>query len=67
MTADDIEAAFTEACNSTLGTVAASRFDRRTFIRKMTRKLIAHFDTNGWPESKDEVMVYVREALDRYC
>lgn len=65
MTEADLRQAFITAFNTTLGT-SADPYSRLTVVNRLSRRLAAHFDVVGWPETEDEVSTYVRQALDKY-
>lgn len=66
LTEDDIRRLFTLEFNKVLGTTPW-QLERAGLIRRLARKLHAHFDAVGPPETQEEVLTYVRQAIDRYA
>jgi len=66
MTSDDLREMFALEFNKVLGTPPNARFERSHLLNMLTRKLAAHFDALGWPNSREEALVYVRQAVERY-
>lgn len=66
LTPDDLHALFALEFNKVLGTSHHARFERAPLLRKLTRKLSAHFDATGWPSTQEEALAYVRQAVERY-
>lgn len=65
-TQDDLQALFLREWIAVLGTTG-ERFARNTFLRSLARKLAAHFDLIGWPDTEEGVLIYVRQAIERYA
>lgn len=62
----NLEALFTREWTRQLGTTVGDGFHRLSFLRSLAGKLADHFDTIGWPDAEEDVIVYVRQAIERY-
>lgn len=49
-----------------LGTTVGNGYERRKFIRTSARRLKAHLDTIGWPETEEEIEPYITRTIERY-
>lgn len=65
--AKDLEAIFTREWSKVMGTTVGNGFHRKAFLRMLSDKLSNHFDLIGWPDSEEDVLVYVRQAIERYA
>ena len=66
LTEEALTQRFLTAFRRHVGTVTHDRFAQHSFARSLARKLIAHFNEVGWPETEEELLIYVREAIERY-
>ena len=65
--AKDLEAIFTREWGKVMGTTVGDGFHRLSFLRSLSNKLSRYFDVIGWPDSEEDVLVYVRQAIERYA
>lgn len=65
MTSADLRRIFATEFNKVLGTTPY-QLERAGMLNRLVRKLSAHFDVIGWPQTEEEVLPYVRQAIDRY-
>lgn len=64
--AKDLEAIFTREWIRVMGTTVGDGFHRLSFLRSLANKLSNYFEQIGWPDSEEDVLVYVRQAIERY-
>lgn len=66
LTRDDLPDMFAKHFAAQIGSCRFSRMERAPLIGFLTRKLTAHFEITGWPETEAEAETYVKEAINRY-
>ena len=66
-TQDDLQALFKREWIKVMGTSVGDGFARQSFLRSLARKLTAHFELIGWPETEEGALTYVRQAIERYA
>lgn len=63
----DLQAVFLREWVKVMGTSVSDGYARQAFLRTLARKLAAYFEVIGWPENEEGVLIYVRQAIERYA
>ena len=62
----DLERLFKNEWRKVMGTTVGDGYHLLKFLRTSARRLKAHFDISGWPETEGDILPYIHRTIERY-
>lgn len=63
---DYLESIFKAEWRKVMGTTVGDGYHLLKFLRSSARRLKAHFDIAGWPETDKDIIPYIHRTIERY-
>ena len=62
----ELERLFKAEWRKVMGTTVGDGYHLLKFLRTSARRLKAHFDIAGWPETEGDIIPYIHRTIERY-